>query len=105
MDSGAEQAQVFVGRDSLVADVCKQFANTLEDNIRRRGAMDKLLSDSGKTKISKKVMDILRAYHISKWHFEPYHQNQNPTEWRYRTIKFWTNTVMNRSLETVGCYA
>ena len=37
----------------------KQFINTLEDNIRRRGAMDKLLSDSAKTEISKNVMDIL----------------------------------------------
>ena len=61
--------------------------------------MDKLLSDSAKTEISNKVMDILRAYHISNsnWHSEPYHQNQNPAEWRYRTIKSWTNTVMNRS--------
>ena len=43
--------------------------------------MDILLSDSAKTEISKKVMDILRAYHISNWHSEPYHQNQNPAEW------------------------
>ena len=33
--------------------------------------MDKLLSDSAKTETSKKVMDILRAYHISNWHSEP----------------------------------
>ena len=59
--------------------------------------MDKLLSDSATTEISNKVMDIIRAYHISNWHFEPYHQNQNPAEWRYRTIKSWTNKVMNRS--------
>ena len=70
MDSGVKQAQVFVGRDTLVADAYpmksgKQFVNTLEDNIRRRGSMDKLLSDSAKTEISQKVMDILRAYHIS----------------------------------------
>ena len=98
VDSGDKQAQVFVGRDSLVADVYpmksgKQFVNTLEDNIRRRGAMDKLLSDSAKTEISKSVMDILRAYHISNWHSEPYNQNQNSAEWRYRTIKSWTSTV------------
>ena len=59
--------------------------------------MDKILSDSAKTEISNKVMDILRAYHISNCHSEPYHQNQNPAEWRYRTIKSWTNTVMNWS--------
>ena len=102
VDSGVKQEQVFVGRDSFVADVYlmksgKQFVNTLEDNIRRRGAMDKLLGDSAKTEICKKVMDILRPYHISNWHSEPNHQNQNPDEWRYRTIKSWTNTVMNRS--------
>ena len=66
--------------------------------------MDKLLSDSAKTEISKKVMDILRAYHISNWHSEPYHPNQNPAEWRYRTIKSWTNTVMNRSGAPANCW-
>ena len=42
VDSGVKQAPVFVGRDTLVADAYpmksgKQFVNTLEDNIRRRG--------------------------------------------------------------------
>ena len=82
----------------------KQFVNTLEDSIRRREAMDKLLSDSASTEISNKVMDIHRAYHISNWHSEPYHQNQNPAEWRYRTIKSWTNTVMNRSGAPANCW-
>ena len=109
VDSGVKQAQVFVGRDTLMADAYpmksgKQFVNTLKDNIRRRGAMDKLLSDSAKTEISNKVMDILRAYHISNWHSEPYHENQNPAEWRYRTIKSWTNTVMNRSGAPANCW-
>ena len=70
VDSGVKQAQVFIGRDTLVADAYpmksrKQFVNTLEDNIRRRGTMDNLLSDSAKTEIPNKVMDIFRAYHIS----------------------------------------
>ena len=109
VDSGVIQAQVLGGRDTLVADAYpmksgKQFVNTLEDNIRRQGAMDKLLSDSAKTEISNKVMDILRAYHISNWHSEPYHQNQNPAEWMYRTIKSWTNTVMNRSGAPANCW-
>ena len=109
VDSGVKQAQVFVGRDTLVADAYpmksgKQFVNTLADNIRRRGAMDKVLGDSGKTEISHKDMDILRAHHISNWHSEPYHQNQIPAEWRYRTIKSWTNTVMNRSGAPTNCW-
>ena len=108
-DSGVKQAQVFVGRDTPEADAYpmksgKQFVNTLEDNIRRQGAMDKLLSDSAKTGISNKVMDILRAYHISNWHSEPCHQKRNPAEWRYRTIKSWTNTAMNRSGAPANCW-
>ena len=108
VDSGVKQAQVFVGRDTLVADAYpmksgKQFIHTPEDNTRRRGAMDKLLSDSAKTEISNKVMDILSVYHISNCHSEPYHQNQNPAEWRYRTIKSWMNTVMNRSGDPANC--
>ena len=106
---GVKEGQVFVGRDTLVADaypmkIGKQFDNTIEDNIRQRGAMDKLLSDSAKTEMSNKVMDILRAYRISNWHSDPYQQNQNPDEWRYRTIKSWTNTVMNRSGATANCW-
>ena len=108
VDSGVKQAQVFVGRDTLLADAYpmksgKKFVKTLEDNIRRWGAMDKLLSDSAKTDISNKVMDILRACHISNWHSDHCHQNHNPAEWRYRTIKSWTNTVMNRSGAPANC--
>ena len=40
--------------------------------------MDKVLSDSAKAEPFNKVMHILRAYHISNWHSEPYPQNQNP---------------------------
>jgi hypothetical protein len=53
VDSGVTCAQRFVGPESLVADVYglktdKAFVNTLEDNIRERGAMDKLISDCAK---------------------------------------------------------
>ena len=60
-------AQVFVGKRTLVTDVYplksqKQFVNTLEDNIRFRGAMTKLISDYAKVEISNKVKDILRGF-------------------------------------------
>ena len=101
VDSGVKQAQGFVGRDSLVADVYpmksgKQFVNTMEDIIRRRGAMDKLLRDSAKTEISKKVKDISIQSHMTRI--------KNPAEWWYRTIKSWTNTVMNRSGAPANCW-
>ena len=51
IDGGETCAQLFVGRDSLVVDVYgmkteKQFVNTLQDNVRSRGAPTRLLSDS-----------------------------------------------------------
>ena len=60
IDSGATMAQIFVGKDSLVSVVypmhsSKQFVNTLEDNIRFRGAMSKLISDYAQVEISNKV--------------------------------------------------
>ena len=102
VDSGAMAAQIFVGRKSLVADTypCKtdkEFVNTLEDNIRERGAMDKLISDGAKAENSKRVKDILRALVIGQWFSEPYHQNQNFAENRIGTIKAATNRVLNLS--------
>ena len=66
--------------------------------------MDKLISDSAKNEISHKVQDILRAYNTSDWQSEPHHQNQNPDEWMYRTIKVWANTIMNRTGASAYCW-
>ena len=70
IDSGVKMAQLFVWKKSLVSDIYpmrsgKQFVNTLEDNIHRHGAMDKIISDSDMSEISHKVKDILRAYNIN----------------------------------------
>jgi hypothetical protein len=40
----------------------KQFVNTLEDVIRSRGAMDKLITDSARVEISKQIVDIYDHY-------------------------------------------
>ena len=50
IDSGVTMAQIFIGKDSVVSDVypmysSKQFVNSLEDNIRFRGAISKLIND------------------------------------------------------------
>ena len=109
IDSGVTMAQSVVGKRTLVTDVYplksqKQFVNTLDDNIRFRGAMTKLISDYAKVEISNKVKDILRKYHSSSWNSEPYHQNQNPAEGRYCTVKSWTNTIMNRTGAPADCW-
>ena len=102
VDSGITSAQFFVGCDSMVCDVypmktSKQFVNTLEDNIRDRGAMNRLISDSAQVEISNKVQDILRSLFIKSWQSEPYYQHQNLSERRFQTVKRTTNTVLDRT--------
>ena len=87
VDSGTTSAQVFVGTQTLVTDVHgmksdKEFVSTLEDNIRNRGAMDKLISDRAQVEISNKVLDNLRNYVIEDWQSEPCHEHLNPAEQR-----------------------
>ena len=102
VDDGSTGAQVFVGTDSRVIDVHgvksdAEFVATLEDEIRHRGAMDLLISDSAKSETSKKVKDILRAYRIHDFQSEPHHQNQNPAERHIQRLKEGTNRVLDRS--------
>ena len=75
----------------------RQFINALEDTIRSHGAMDKLVSDRAKVEISNRVQDILRAYGITSWQYEPHQQHQNPAEWRYQTVKQFTNMILNHT--------
>jgi hypothetical protein len=42
----------------------KEFVNTLQDVIRKRGEMGKLISDRAQTELSRKVLDILCNYII-----------------------------------------
>ena len=111
VDDGSTMAQFFCGRDTLVCDAygiksTKQFINTLSDNIRKRGAMDTLISDGGKYEISKRVTDLLRSLFIQDYQSEPYHQHQNKAENHFGLAKHYTNTVMNTSgcPASVGCY-
>ena len=114
VDSGVKQAQVFVARDTLVADAYpmksgNQFVNTLDVGTNLSTPLTITLGGGSsvilpKSEISNKLVDILRACHISNCHSEPYHQNQNPAGWRYRTIKAWINTDMNRSGAPANCW-
>ena len=106
VDDGSTMAQFFCGQDTLVCDAygiksTKQFINTLSDNIRKRGAMDTLISDGGKYEISKRVTDLLCSLFTQDYQSEPYHQHQNKAENRFGLAKRYTNTVMNTS----GCPA
>ena len=109
VDDGSTMAQFFCGRDTLVCDAygiksTKQFINTLSDNIRKRGAMDTLISDGGKYEISKRVTDLLHSLFIQDHQSEPYHRHQNKAGNHFGLAKHYTNTVMNTSGCPVCCW-
>ena len=92
VDDGSKNAQVFVGRRSYVADAYSmmspgEFAHTLSDIIRKRGAMDVLSSDNGRHEISNRVKEILRALVIDDWQSEAYNPNQQFFERWWGVIK------------------
>ena len=102
IDDGSKCAQFFVGTKTLYCDIYgmktdSQFVNTLEDNIRERGAMSKLISDCAQVELSKRVLDVIRSLCISSWQSEPHQQHQNPAERRFQTVKKMTNTLLDRS--------
>jgi len=79
LGSGVTRAQLFVGLNTHVTDVYplhtdKQFVNTLEDNIRYRGAMSKMISDSAQVEISGRAKELLRVLCIPQWSSEPHSQ-------------------------------
>ena len=75
----------------------KEFVNTLQDTIRKHGAMDRLISDRAQVEVSNKVLDLLRNYVIGDWQSKPHFQHQNPAERRYQDVKRITNTLLDRT--------
>jgi hypothetical protein len=91
VDCGVTSCQVFVGMNTDVVDVyplqmSRQFINTLEDNVRFRGAPTRLVSDRAQVEISGRVLEFLRVYGISSWQSEPYQHHQNPERIKFLCI-------------------
>ena len=77
VNDGFTSVQFFIGTKILVTDVYgmktdKNVVNTLENNIRKRGSMDKLMLDSAQSETSNRVNCILRALFIDDWQYEPH---------------------------------
>ncbi|KAG7345262.1 reverse transcriptase RNA-dependent DNA polymerase [Nitzschia inconspicua] len=104
IDDGSTGAQVFFGRDTHVCYIYdlkseSHFPNALQENIRQRGAPNRLVSDSATYETSKRVHVLLNDLHIGDWQSEPHHQHQNPAERRWQDIKRISNDIMDRT----GC--
>ena len=95
-------AQLYVGKKSGLTEVFgmtteSQFAETLQDFIRKWGAPDILMSDNAKSEISKTVKKILREYCVKSQQSEAGQQNQNLAENCIGEIKRSTNVMMDRT--------
>ena len=83
VDDGSTLAQVFVGLKSKCIQIygmksSKEFPLRLMDCMRELGAMDKLISNSAKNKISQCALDVPRGLCIDDSQTEPNYQHQNP---------------------------
>ena len=103
IDDGSTAAQFFIGRRSHFRSITplgtsdKQFAYRLMDEIRKYGAMDRLISDNAKAQISSRVKDILRTFSIKDWTSEPHKGNQNFAERGWKDTKTKVNNLLNSS--------
>ena len=94
--------QFYIGRNSYYMSVHGmytdgEFVNSLEDEIRFRGAMDTLISDRAQAEISNRVKTILRALYIREWQSEPTKQHQHTTERFIQEAKKYANWIRNTS--------
>ena len=102
VENGSMGAQIFVGMGSEVVEEQglkspKQFVHSLEDNIRKCGAIDKLVSDRVQMEIGQHEQDILQALFISSWQSKPHQQQQNLAERKYQTLRRYTNTTLSHT--------
>ena len=83
VDNGENGARVFIGTESHHCEASGAktdagFCKNLESNIRKHGAMDKLITDRAQSEVSHAVHDLLNRFIIpTAWQSEPGHQNQN----------------------------
>jgi transposase InsO family protein len=69
----------------------------IEDEVRKLGAMDVLISDQARSQMSKKLHDILRTFGIDDWQSEPHNKNQNFAERAWKDTKLLANQVLDHS--------
>jgi Reverse transcriptase (RNA-dependent DNA polymerase) len=103
IDDGSTAAQFFIGRQSQFRSAVpmgqsdKRFTQALMDEIRKYGAMDRIISDNAKAQVSARVKEILRTFCIKDWQSEPHKGNQNFAERGWKDTKTKTNNLLNSS--------
>ena len=94
MDGGETSANKFGGQDSKITDIYKfkdnsgaEFLGAFQDHTRTRGVPTKFVADNAPMYRGWNITKYLRDLLIPMWQCETKHQNQNPVENRYQTVK------------------
>ena len=110
IDDGSTAAQFFIGKISKFRSAHPlgksdgNYVRTLMDEIRKWGAMNRIISDKARAELSEKVKEILRTFVIGDWQSEPRQQRQNFAERGWRDTKSWTNNLLNISGAPPECW-
>ena len=91
-----------MGKVSILTEVFgikseSEMKDTLQDFIRKWGALHSLLLDNAKSEVGNAVKDILPAYNIKELQTEPHHPNQNPAERRIQEVKKLVNWILDHT--------
>ena len=104
LDGGETSAHIYVAHSSKIVDVykakdnsAKGFLGAFQDRTCTRGVCTKLIADNAPMYRGWKVTKYLRNLVAPLWQCETKHENQNPAENRYQTVKRHINQTMNRS--------
>jgi hypothetical protein len=105
--AGVKMVQMYCGKTSQITYAApmhkeSEMPNTLNDFIRKLGAMRGLFSDNARAQTSLRVKDILRHYKIDDMQSEANQQNQNYAERRIGEVKRLTSTIMDRTGTPAG---
>ena len=103
MDSGEMSAHIFIGQDKKITDVYKakdnkggEFLGCFQDRVRERGFPTRLIADNCPIYRGWNVTKYLRDLLVSILQCETKHQNPNPAENQYQTVKKQTDRTMDR---------
>ena len=66
--------------------------------------MKRIISNQVQVEISGIGLDLIRTYVVGNWNSEPYQQQQNYAEEKYRHIKQTTNYMMERPGSPAYCW-
>lgn len=110
IDDGSTAAQFFIGTTSKYRSLrpCGnsdgQFTETLMDEIRTMGAMNRIISDKAKAQVSQTAIDIMRTFAIDDWHSETGKPQQNHAEIGLSTTIPKIQEVLNTSGAPGHCW-